>query len=188
VYRQEEQTLQRELVLQKVLSIREPMSEETFRLLTSSSGLTGQEGKSLKSISPEEWAKRWPNFPPSEFRCKGLECQDKFFVHVSSDFLDRLQAARNDYGKPMVVDSGGRCSLYNLDLRKRGYKSVDGSAHTMTEDQPCEAADIICRHSSVRDEMGRALLEYFDRMGIANTFLHVDSDTEKPQDVIWVYS
>ena len=50
------------------------------------------------------------------------------------------------------------------------------------------AADIKCNDSAKRSVIVKSLLEVgFTRIGIANSFIHVDNDKEKSQDVIWVY-
>jgi hypothetical protein len=50
------------------------------------------------------------------------------------------------------------------------------------------AADIACSGSRERFHMVRALLGVgFDRIGIGRTFIHVDNDPAKSEDVIWHY-
>jgi len=131
-----------------------------------------------------EWdEERWPNFSPEEFSCP-CGCG---VLNVSERFLDKLQDVRYALSATMKVTSGGRCPDYNMSLRARGFKSVDGSAHTMTEDEPCEAADIECTWGGLRHRLVTSLLQQFNRIGISSSFIHVDSDQSKPQNVIWTY-
>jgi len=65
---------------------------------------------------------RWPHFTPYEMRCQGTEK-----VKVGFVFMDRLQAIRKAYGRPLSVFSGYRSPEWNLAVTKR--KSRTG-AHT----------------------------------------------------------
>ena len=48
--------------------------------------------------------------------------------------------------------------------------------------------DIACVKSDDRFEMLTALLKVgFNRIGVASTFVHVDIDKDKSQNVIWTY-
>lgn len=64
------------------------------------------------------WAK-YPNFKRSEFQCKcGCKCE----VEMYTELLDILQAIRNKYKKPVIVNSGIRCKAHN--------KAVGGVSHS----------------------------------------------------------
>ena len=89
-----------------------------------------------------------------------------------------LDAARKIYGKSMRVTSGFRTEFHN---KKVG--GVVSSSHLKGL-----AADIACSESKNRFEMIKALLEVgFKRIGIASTFIHIDIDKDKSQNVIWTY-
>jgi uncharacterized protein YcbK (DUF882 family) len=126
---------------------------------------------------------RWPNFTPKEFACP-CGCG---ILNISPAFLDKLQSVRSLLAVTMKITSGGRCPDYNMSLRARGFKSVDGSAHTMTEDEPCEAADIECTWGGTRFLIIEGCMLEFNRIGISSSFIHVDSDESKTSDVIWTY-
>ena len=65
----------------------------------------------------------------------------------------------------------------------RGYKASAKSSHLLGH-----AADISCTNSSQRHKIIKALLKVgFNRIGIADTFIHVDNDPNKPANVIWTY-
>ena len=103
--------------------------------------------------------------------------------HMSSEFLEMLDEAREIAGIPFKINSGYRTKEYNQSLLDRGYKASKTSPHMKGL-----AADI-----SVTDSRSRwmvinsLLLVGFQRIGIADTFIHVDLDTEKSHSVIWTY-
>lgn len=99
-------------------------------------------------------------------------------VKMNKDFLEKLDFSRHDAGIPFIITSGYRTNEHN---EKVG--GVDSSAHTKGY-----AADIACRDSVSRHKIVCSLiLAGFDRIGVASTFIHVDSDPDKPKNVIWVY-
>jgi uncharacterized protein YcbK (DUF882 family) len=98
--------------------------------------------------------------------------------NMSQEILSMLDAARKIYGKPMRITSGFRTKNHN---KKVG--GVESSSHLKGL-----AADIACSESRNRFDMIRALLEVgFKRLGVAGTFIHVDIDKNKSQNVIWTY-
>ena len=97
---------------------------------------------------------------------------------MESSFLLSLDKARDIAEISFRITSGYRTVTYN---EKVG--GVNGSSHTKGL-----AADISCSSSANRFIIVNALLiAGFTRIGIANNFIHVDSDLEKVQDVIWTY-
>lgn len=103
-------------------------------------------------------ARRWPNFHPSEFACKGSgEC------YHWPEFLDRLQAARTSIGKPFRINSGHRSYRYN--------RAVGGA---ITSQHLRLAADMSLAGQD-RHELRMALREAgFTGFGYYNSFIHVD--------------
>ncbi len=97
---------------------------------------------------------------------------------MEQSFVDKLHEARVEANIPFVINSGFRTGRYN---KKIG--GVLNSSHTVGY-----AADIACSNSRDRYAIVKALLKVgFIRIGIADTFIHVDSDPGKPQRVIWTY-
>jgi uncharacterized protein YcbK (DUF882 family) len=77
-----------------------------------------------------------------------------------------------------VVNSGFRTKDHN---KKVG--GVESSSHLKGL-----AIDVACVTSKHRFEMLTALLEVgFNRIGVADTFIHIDVDKNKSQNVIWTY-
>jgi len=98
-------------------------------------------------------------------------------------FLDMLDFARDLYGKPMKITSGYRTESYNQDLKARGYKASPNSSHLKGL-----AADIACVNSADRWDMIDSLIKAgFNRLGVADTFIHVDCDPDKQPFLIWTY-
>ena len=98
--------------------------------------------------------------------------------NMSQEILNMLDATRKIYGKPMRITSGFRTKTHN---KKVG--GVESSSHLKGL-----AADIACSESKNRFDMIKALLQVgFKRLGVAGTFIHVDIDKNKSQNVIWTY-
>lgn len=98
--------------------------------------------------------------------------------HMDKTFLNRLDAARDMCSFPWVITSGFRTAKHNAKVG-----GVPSSAHTRGY-----AADISCKNGHQRHEVVKALHAVgFSRIGIAKTFIHVDNDPDKPQNVIWTY-
>ena len=93
-------------------------------------------------------------------------------------FVQKLQIARDWAGIPFDISSGYRCPEHN-----KAIGGVSDSAH-----MKAIAADIKVKSSRERFLILFGLKEAgFTRFGIGENFIHVDSDTEKAQDVIWLY-
>lgn len=110
-------------------------------------------------------------FTLDEFACK--HC-GKNLIH--SSFVDRLDRARGLAGIPFVINSGYRCDEHD--------KSIGGKGNHPSG----YAADIMAASSKQRFKILQALLAVgFNRIGIGETFIHVDCNPEKPSGVIWSY-
>ena len=102
---------------------------------------------------------------------------------MSEKILDMLDLAREKFDKPIKITSGFRTEAYNQDLKARGYKASSKSSHLKGL-----AVDIHCNNSKDRFELVDILLDVgFNRIGIADTFIHADIDEDKPSHVIWTY-
>lgn len=104
-------------------------------------------------------------------------------VNMDSEFLTKLDNARAIANIRFKITSGYRTKEYNEDLRKRGYKASPDSAHLTGH-----AADIAATSGKERWTIVNALIRSgFNRIGIAESFIHVDDDPSKPTNVIWTY-
>lgn len=97
---------------------------------------------------------------------------------MNVDFLIKLSQARSISKVPFVINSGYRTKEHN---KKVG--GVGDSAHTKGL-----AADIRVTSNYHRHEILTALiLVGFTRLGIGNGFIHVDNDSTKPSNRMWLY-
>ena len=97
--------------------------------------------------------------------------------NMKKDFLTKLDKARDIADVPFKITSGYRSKETN---KKVG--GVSTSSHLKGL-----AADISCKDSSTRQKIVSALIQAgFTRIGIADTFIHCDTDKDK-NDAIWLY-
>jgi hypothetical protein len=68
---------------------------------------------SISEIPSRFWT--WPNFSPREVMCKGTG-----MILVVPEFLDRMQALRSTYGKPLAVSSWYRSPEHNVRVSNTG--------------------------------------------------------------------
>ena len=105
--------------------------------------------------------------------------------NMNYTFLEKLDQARGLAGIPFKITSGFRTEAYQDDLTRRGYKTAKKGTSPHLKGL---AADISVKDSRQRYiVINSLLLAGFTRICIADTFIHVDLDTEKSQNVIWTY-
>lgn len=112
-------------------------------------------------------------FKTYEFECKcgcGLN-------NISPFLVTKLDRARGFAKTKFIINSGCRCNSHN--------KKIKGS-RTSSHLQGL-AVDIKCNNGLNRINIIKGLiLAGFKRIGVANTFIHVDIDESKP-DSNWLY-
>lgn len=114
-------------------------------------------------------------FNESEFRACVPSCS---LQDMRQSTMNRLDAARELAGIPFVLNSAYRSLAWE---KQRGRSGT--SSHT----KGC-AVDIRCNTSANRMKIIRACLALgFTRIGIGKTYIHVDDDETKPQNVMWHY-
>ncbi len=97
--------------------------------------------------------------------------------NMKKDFLKKLDKARAIADVPFKITSGYRSKETN-----KRVGGVSTSSHLKGL-----AADISCKDSSTRQKIVNALIQAgFTRIGIADTFIHCDTDKDK-NDAIWLY-
>jgi uncharacterized protein YcbK (DUF882 family) len=117
----------------------------------------------------------WTYFNRYDFKCK-CGCG---FNNIDTEFVDKLNEAREIAGVPFVITSGCRCRKHNAAVSTCG-DPLD-SPHLKGV-----AADIAIQNSIVRYLVLTALVAVgFTRIGIGRNFIHVDMDDNKPPKVIW---
>ena len=114
-------------------------------------------------------------FKPSEFTCKCGKC-GQGFGQMDEKLLSMLDTLRERVGIPLVLSSAFRCEAHNL-----AVGGVKNSTHTKGK-----AVDIKCLDSHTRFKLLKAAFEIgFRRIEPRETWVHLDVDESKPQDVVF---
>jgi zinc D-Ala-D-Ala carboxypeptidase len=122
------------------------------------------------------WSK-YPNFSAREFTCSHCGSEG-----VQEALLDKLQAMRTEYGKPMRITSGYRCPQHPIEAKK----SVPG-AHALGL-----AADIGVEGPEAHRVLALAFKHGFTGIGVqqkgTGRFIHVDIRSgQLPTPSVWSY-
>ena len=97
--------------------------------------------------------------------------------NMSKEFLFVLDEAREFAGIPFIINSAYRSPEHPLSIKNPSSSHIKGLA-----------VDIKATDSKTRFKIVKALIQVgFTRIGIADTFIHVDLDLDKTQNVIWTY-
>ena len=92
-------------------------------------------------------------------------------------FLAKLDEAREYAGIPFIINSAYRSPTHPESIKNPTSSHIKGLA-----------VDISVKDSRTRFLVLDALLVVgFSRVGISNSFIHVDLDMNKSQNVIWTY-
>lgn len=98
--------------------------------------------------------------------------------NMDADLLVLLDELRDRYGKPIRVTSGYRTEKHNA-----AVGGVPESSHMRGY-----AVDIAASSSRERHDLVKLAIQVgFNRIGIANSFIHLDNDPDKPYRVMWTY-
>ena len=105
----------------------------------------------------------------------------RFFKNIEDnmnvDFLAKLDEAREFAGIPFIINSAYRSPTHPESIKNPTSSHIKGLA-----------VDIKAKDSITRFKVLDALIAVgFNRIGIAGTFIHVDLDLDKSQNVIWTY-
>ena len=102
---------------------------------------------------------------------KGIE------ENMNVNFLAKLDEAREYAGIPFIINSAYRSPTHPESIKNPTSSHIKGLA-----------VDISVKDSRTRFLVLDALLVVgFSRVGISNSFIHVDLDMNKSQNVIWTY-
>ena len=97
--------------------------------------------------------------------------------NMNVDFLNKLDEAREYAGIPFNINSAYRSPTHKESIKNPTSSHIKGLA-----------VDISAKDSKTRFKILDALIAVgFTRIGIANSFIHVDLDFDKSQNVIWTY-
>jgi len=105
----------------------------------------------------------------------------KYFKNVEDNmdvyFLAKLDEAREYANIPFIINSAYRSPKHPESIKNPTSSHIKGLA-----------VDIKANDSRQRFLILDALIQVgFNRIGIAGTFIHVDLDLDKSQNVIWTY-
>ena len=105
----------------------------------------------------------------------------KYFKNIEKnmdvDFLAKLDKAREYANIPFIINSAYRSPSHPESIKRPTSSHIKGLA-----------VDISAKDSRQRFLILDALIAVgFSRIGIAGTFIHVDLDLDKSQNVIWTY-
>lgn len=124
------------------------------------------------------WSK-YPNFTESEFRCKHTGK-----IEMNALYMERLQALRTDYGKPMPVSSGYRAPSHPIEAAKD-----EPGAHSTGH-----ACDVLIRGGDALKLIALAVKHGFTGVGVkqkgADRFIHLDDlphEQRRPRPWVWSY-
>jgi uncharacterized protein YcbK (DUF882 family) len=96
---------------------------------------------------------------------------------MNVDFLAKLDEAREYANIPFIINSAYRSPDHSLSIKNPTSSHIKGLA-----------VDISVKDSRTRSLVLDALRAVgFNRIGISDTFIHVDSDLDKSQNVTWLY-
>ena len=97
--------------------------------------------------------------------------------NMDANFLHKLDKARQLAGMPFIINSAYRSPDHPLSIKNPNSSHIKGLA-----------VDISVKDSRSRFIILDALIKVgFNRIGIADTFIHVDLDIDKSNKVIWTY-
>ncbi len=114
------------------------------------------------------------NFNRAEYACKCGCGRD----NIKDELAASVQLVRDIIKRSIVITSGIRCEAHNTAIKATSSSShIDGWA-----------ADLAYNGSAERYQLLNAVIQVFDRVGIAKTFIHVDVDSTKSPGVVWLYS
>lgn len=115
-----------------------------------------------------------PHFKASEFacRCGRKECDA---APMDKSFLEKLEALRVEWGKPLFITSGSRCAYWNKEVG-----GAPGSQHMQGV-----AADVSMPQSKERKKFAALAEARGFSVGRGQGFVHVD--TRKGVRISWIY-
>lgn len=121
-------------------------------------------------------------FKEKEFQACSPACS---MSDMHPETLRRMDALREAAGIPCVLNSAGRTYEWE---RSKGRPGTSSHVYKKDGSMKCRAVDIRCNNNANRMKLIKAAIEVgYRRIGVANTFIHVDDDPAKSQDVVWMY-
>jgi uncharacterized protein YcbK (DUF882 family) len=123
-------------------------------------------------------------FSTHEFscQCEHVDCVEQ---KISEDLIERLSSLRKSKNTSITITSGFRCKKHQEDIRNSGVSTVVAK---VSQHELGNGADVKLKGLSVEEWLEDAK-KLFSYIGIAKTFLHVDTRPAKVQGthVTWKY-
>ena len=119
-------------------------------------------------------------FNTSEFdcQCKHKECVKQ---QVSKQLIDNLTKVREECKLPIEITSGFRCSAHQKEMAEAGVNTVVAK---LSQHELGEAVDCRPKGMSI-DAFYKIAEKRFKAIGVAKTFLHLDTRSDKIRR--WTY-
>ena len=114
------------------------------------------------------------------FKLEDFNCQETGENEMSRDFIHKLDELREACGFPFIITSGYRSPSHSIEKRK---EKAGNHAQGI-------AADIRARNGNERYTIVQEAIKLgFNGIGVARTFIHVDSRTVSGNEagVMWCY-
>tara|TARA_R100000655_G_scaffold109987_1_gene166808 strand:- start:1124 stop:1471 length:348 start_codon:yes stop_codon:yes gene_type:complete len=110
------------------------------------------------------------------FKLSDFNCQETGENKMEVAFIEKLDRLREECGFPFIITSGYRSSTHSIEAKK-----ATPGQHTKGN-----AADIKAVGGAQRIQIVKEALKLgFTGIGVAKTFIHVDTRTTVP--VLWTY-
>lgn len=105
-------------------------------------------------------------------------------LYMSEAFITKLDMVRELAGFPFIINSGYRSHAHNAEVG-----GVPNSSHTVTSTRSkAVAADIAAITEDQKYAIAEAAISQgITRIGWGRTFIHLDIDPDKSQEVVWNY-
>ena len=101
---------------------------------------------------------------------------------ISVELIEKLDKVREELGLPIVITSAFRSKEKQEALRKAGYETAKG----VSQHELGNAVDLRTTTNEGMMKLSAILPKYFEAIGIAKSFYHVD--TRKDKKRVWKYS
>lgn len=136
----------------------------------------------IKEFKRGDKTKISKNFIALEFDCNCNKCD---ITVIDLNFVKRLQKLRDFINKPIIINSGFRCSQRQLELKQSGYKT----AKNVSQHEIGRAVDITIKDDTINNKgiyLKEACLKCgFKSIGVGLNFVHLDARRDKFRE--WSY-
>lgn len=109
-------------------------------------------------------------------------------MNIDPELLRLLDLLREELDRPLSISSGSRCPAHNLqEGGKKNSAHLKGLAADLKVKGSIQRFELLEKIFILNEIARRKGMKVVSRIGIAKTFIHVDIDDSKPQEVVWLY-